>query len=278
MNYYERHLGDYARNAGHLSMLEHGAYTLLLDRYYVTEQPIPADQTYRVARAKTRDERAAVDAVLAEFFTLVDGAYVNTRTEEEIEKARRKIETSRNNGRGGGRPKKNPPETRQDTHQKPGGFSLGSENGTQSKALQTPDTKHQTPEEGSLRSPSGVRVEIVSRETLSPEFESFMLATYPEGKPDADFGKAIHFAMGLVGSGRLTEETLRRRVTGYRAYVDSQGVSGQQYVIKPQNWFNPSNPDKHWDKDWRAMPTKAQAAQDANIAASQAWLNRTANA
>ena len=44
MNYYERHLGDYAKDAGHLSMLEHGAYSLLLDRYYTTEQPIPADQ------------------------------------------------------------------------------------------------------------------------------------------------------------------------------------------------------------------------------------------
>ena len=31
MNYYERHLGDYARDAGHLSMLEHGAYALLLN-------------------------------------------------------------------------------------------------------------------------------------------------------------------------------------------------------------------------------------------------------
>jgi uncharacterized protein YdaU (DUF1376 family) len=33
VNYYERHLGDYAKDAGHLSMLEHGAYSLLLDRY-----------------------------------------------------------------------------------------------------------------------------------------------------------------------------------------------------------------------------------------------------
>ena len=30
MNYYERHLGDYARDTAHLSMMEHGAYGLLL--------------------------------------------------------------------------------------------------------------------------------------------------------------------------------------------------------------------------------------------------------
>ena len=54
MNYWERHIGDYARDAGHLTMLEHGAYTLLLDRYYSTEQPIPADQAHRICRARTR--------------------------------------------------------------------------------------------------------------------------------------------------------------------------------------------------------------------------------
>lgn len=86
MNYYERHLGDYAKDAGHLSMMEHGAYGLLLDRYYTTEQPIPAEQAHRICRARTRDEKAAVDAVLAEFFTLAGGAYTNKRADQEIAK------------------------------------------------------------------------------------------------------------------------------------------------------------------------------------------------
>ena len=84
MNYYERHLGDYARDAGHLTMLEHGAYTLLLDRYYTTEHGIPADQAHRVCRARTRDEKEAVDTVLAEFFTLADGMWTNGRAEREL--------------------------------------------------------------------------------------------------------------------------------------------------------------------------------------------------
>lgn len=84
MNYYERHLGDYARDAGHLTMMEHGAYTLLLDRYYTTEQGIPADQAHRICRARTRDEKDAVDAVVAEFFTLADGVLMNSRAEREI--------------------------------------------------------------------------------------------------------------------------------------------------------------------------------------------------
>jgi uncharacterized protein YdaU (DUF1376 family) len=84
MNYYERHLGDYAKDTAHLSMLEHGAYTLLLDRYYATEQGIPADQAHRVARARTKEEKEAVDVVLQEFFRLEDGVWVKGRVEEEI--------------------------------------------------------------------------------------------------------------------------------------------------------------------------------------------------
>ena len=84
MNFYERHLGDYAKEAGHLSLLEHGVYTLLMDRYYSTEQGIPADQAHRLSRARTSDERAAVDAVLGEFFILEGGVYINLRAQAVI--------------------------------------------------------------------------------------------------------------------------------------------------------------------------------------------------
>ncbi len=84
MNYYEHHLGDYAKDTAHLSMLETGAYRLLLDRYYGTEQGIPADQAHRIARARSKDEKAAVDAVLDEFFRLEDGVWINKRADEEI--------------------------------------------------------------------------------------------------------------------------------------------------------------------------------------------------
>lgn len=88
MNYYERHLGDYARDTAHLTMMEHGAYSLLLDRYYATEAGIPADQVHRVARARTKEEKAAVDAVLAEFFVLESGLWRSKRCDLEIERFR----------------------------------------------------------------------------------------------------------------------------------------------------------------------------------------------
>lgn len=140
MNYWERHIGDYARDTAHLSLLEHGVYGVLLDRYYATEEGIPDDQKYRVARARSRDEKAAVDAVLGEFFALVDGFWRNGRADEEIEKARVRISAAQENGRKGGRPKRNP----SGLDEKPNGFSLGSGNITQQKAHQTPDTNKTT--------------------------------------------------------------------------------------------------------------------------------------
>lgn len=131
-------------------MLEHGAYTLLMDRYYATECGIPADRAYPWARARTEEERAAVDAVLNEFFSLVDGVWVKARIESEIAKANARIEAARANGKTGGRPKKNPDETQQ----KPNGLCLGSLDLTQTKAYQTPDTRHQVPEDQKIKDSS----------------------------------------------------------------------------------------------------------------------------
>jgi len=86
MNYYARHLGDYARDASHLSLAEHGAYTLLLDRYYATERPIGREEAYRICRAIGKADKQAVQRVLTEFFRWTDEGYRNKRADEEIAK------------------------------------------------------------------------------------------------------------------------------------------------------------------------------------------------
>lgn len=84
MNYYEHHIGDYAAATAHLSWDEDMAYTRLLRAYYHHERGIPQGQEYRLARAITPAQKRAVDAVLAEFFTLVEGVFTQKRAEEEI--------------------------------------------------------------------------------------------------------------------------------------------------------------------------------------------------
>ncbi|MGS1116003.1 YdaU family protein [Castellaniella sp. UC4442_H9] len=142
MNYYEHHLGDYAKDTGHLSMLEHGAYRILLDRYYSTERGIPADQAYRLARARSDEECRAVDAVLEEFFELVDGVWIQGRVERELVAANKRIVAAQENGKKGGRPPKKPKGSDPETQQKPDGLLPGSDPETQQKAHQAPSTKH----------------------------------------------------------------------------------------------------------------------------------------
>lgn len=84
MNYYERHIGDYLKDTAHLSLLEHGVYARLLDVYYTRESGIPQAEAHRLIGARAKDERDAVDAVLAEFFKLVDGVWRQDRCDREI--------------------------------------------------------------------------------------------------------------------------------------------------------------------------------------------------
>lgn len=87
MNYYKRHLGDYARDTRHLTLAEHGAYTLLLDYYYATERPIPDDRCERIANAYADSERQAVRNVLREFFMQTDDGWRHERADAVIQEA-----------------------------------------------------------------------------------------------------------------------------------------------------------------------------------------------
>lgn len=107
MNYYRRHIGDYLRDTAHLSLLEHGIYARLLDVYYTREEALPPlEQTARLIGARSKDERAALELVLREFFEEVDGRWRQARCEREIEESQRKAERNREVGKLGGNPKK----------------------------------------------------------------------------------------------------------------------------------------------------------------------------
>ena len=142
MNFYKHHIGDYDADTAHLSWLEDAAYRRLMCLYYRREQPIPADvaQACRLVRAASKAERDAVATVLREFFVLTDGGWRQDRCDGEIEAFSKKLEANRGNGLYGGRPRKT------ETQQKPSGFPVGSESEPTNNLLQTPDTRHQTPE------------------------------------------------------------------------------------------------------------------------------------
>lgn len=103
MNYYRRYVGDYLRDTSRLSMLEHGAYNLLLDYYYAEERPIPPemDDVYRMVRAIMPEERRAVQKVLSTYFVKKDDGWHNKRADDEIEKGINAIEQMADAGKRG---------------------------------------------------------------------------------------------------------------------------------------------------------------------------------
>jgi uncharacterized protein YdaU (DUF1376 family) len=95
MHYYKRNIGDYAKKAGRLSMLEHGAYTLLMDAIYDRETFPTLEEALDWAWARDEAEVAAVKFVLGRFFELQeDGCYVQNRIQEELNSYKAKAETN----------------------------------------------------------------------------------------------------------------------------------------------------------------------------------------
>ncbi len=124
LNYYKRHIGDYAAATRHLTILEHGVYALLMDVYYGNERPLPdsIDAVARLIGARSKDEKAAVAVVLREFFVNDDGQWHQTRCDEEIAAKNEKAAFNRTVGRTGGRPRKQKTETLTVSENNPNGF------------------------------------------------------------------------------------------------------------------------------------------------------------
>jgi uncharacterized protein YdaU (DUF1376 family) len=87
--WYAFYPADYGRDTGHLSLIEHGAYRALMDHYYATAAPLPADlaQLLRLCRANAPAEAEAVRFVLEEFFDAAADGWHHRRIDAEIAKA-----------------------------------------------------------------------------------------------------------------------------------------------------------------------------------------------
>ena len=83
--YYPFYVGDYLRDTGDLSLLEHGAYHIMLHHYY-TMGGLPADRQklYRICRAFTPDEQKAIDDITKRYFSENGDGNIKNRKAEEV--------------------------------------------------------------------------------------------------------------------------------------------------------------------------------------------------
>lgn len=106
MRHFAHNIGDYAAATAHLTFVEDAAYHRCLRRYYQDERALPGDvkDVQRLVGARTREERQAVENVLAEFFHLEEDGFHQDRADREIETYHAKADAARANGTKGGRP------------------------------------------------------------------------------------------------------------------------------------------------------------------------------
>jgi uncharacterized protein YdaU (DUF1376 family) len=131
--------GDYRRDTQHLSMMEHGAYCLLLMHCWDQRGPLPLDERriFGICNARSNEEMGAVRHVLAEFFTRMDDGWYNRRMDREINRAAALSERLSTAGKAGARKRKSMMRQGLSTDAKPG-LSQGSANAK--PLLHTPTT------------------------------------------------------------------------------------------------------------------------------------------
>lgn len=89
MHSYHHNIKTFNNATRHLTRVERSLYRDLIELYYDSEKPLPADNFDRLARlalANSDDEKAALRYVLSEFFTESNGLYVHDYCDEQIEK------------------------------------------------------------------------------------------------------------------------------------------------------------------------------------------------
>lgn len=88
MHYYQFNIADYRKDTSHLSLLEHAIYRLLLDTYYLNEEPLTRDKKklMRTHCVRNAEEVRAFENVLNDYFEETEDGYFHGKCAEELEK------------------------------------------------------------------------------------------------------------------------------------------------------------------------------------------------
>lgn len=104
------YINDYLADTMRLDAEKHGIYFLLMMDYWKHKQ-LPTDTTELSMIARVPEGSKSLIYILDNFFQLNGDKYKHKRIEKELELANSRRESARQNGKKGGRPKKNPQKT-----------------------------------------------------------------------------------------------------------------------------------------------------------------------
>lgn len=228
MHYYSRNIGDYLKDTNGLSLIEHGAYGLLLDWAYANEKPLPLEEErlHRICCAVTKQDRQAVKAVLVQFWTLEKDGWTHKRVIKEIRKYYNKKESGAANvGK-----RWHQTDTNEDTNED---TKLDTNEDTKLVATEPTTitrvsrTKNQEPRTISPVVPKGTAIDAAA---------AALYELYPKKVGKTAALKAI--VKVLKRPGAPTELELQTTVKAYRDAVAKWDEQDKTFVPHPATWFN----------------------------------------
>lgn len=101
-------------------------------------------------------------------------------------------------------------------------------------------------------------------------FAEFRLA-YPPRAGSQRWRDAERASNARVSEGHVPREMIDGAIR-YANYCRAQGKLRTEYVLQAATFLGPNKP---FLEPWTPPPTKAQASQDANVAASREWLEKS---
>jgi uncharacterized protein YdaU (DUF1376 family) len=236
VNFYPHHIGDYRSATTHLSNDEDLAYRRLLEMYYDTEQPIPADTQWVSRRLRVGTEH--LEAVLKDFFFLSADGYRHTRCDFEIAEYGRKAATARANGSKGGRRKPTAGLEKNPVGSHPVSDGLAKQ--TQALANQEPLTINQEP---LTINQEPIKRDSVKRK-IAPELFNVFWSAYPKHVAKKDAIRAFE----KLPPGREVLDSILAAIAVQSESLDWQ-KNGGQYIPHPATWLNA----RRWEDELRPM-------------------------
>ena len=157
MVWYKFFIADYQRDAAQLSLIEHGAYRLLLDQAYLSGGTLPAnpERIFRLLGAINPAEQEAIRSVLTEFFHKGRDGYTHARVTKEVSVYAEKAERNRMVGARGGRPKKSLADIGEKPRNNPNGYKDETQTATQTVLVDEPKNNPDGLMNGSVTNPDG---------------------------------------------------------------------------------------------------------------------------
>ena len=250
MHYYKRNLGDYAKKAGRLTMLQHGSYTLLIDACYDREKFPTMDEAIEWAWASTPDEVHAVQFVLSKFFTLENGVYVQNRIRQELDEFHAKSAIN----------------TR---------IAIDRETKRAKIRTERAQVDHEPPPNQEPRTTNHKEPKPLSKEKPLDDFETFWKA-YPRKEAKADAMKAWVSPKIKIDLAVILKAIEARKVSG--SWFDSDYIPLPASWLRGARWNDEILPPSTKTKLSTVVPTQARTCihckEPAHMEISGRWYCR----